>query len=123
MTYICLALNNLITYFKLIQLISSIQYWIAALGCATTPIIGAFVTGPFFIRQGCQSVFEYIEVRYKSKNVRVVGMLCYLLRNFISASIFTYGPATALSLILNLNQNITIGLIGFIGTFYTAVGG
>lgn len=34
-----------------------------------------------------------------------------------------YGPATALAYFANLNEKICIGLLGCIGTFYTAIGG
>jgi Na+/proline symporter len=33
------------------------------------------------------------------------------------------GPATSISLILGVDQNISVAVIGFIGTFYTAIGG
>ena len=42
---------------------------------------------------------------------------------YIKGSIFMYGPATSLALLTNLNEMICIGIIGFIGTFYTAIGG
>ena len=34
-----------------------------------------------------------------------------------------YGPATSLALLANLNDKLCVGLLGFIGTFYTTIGG
>ena len=34
-----------------------------------------------------------------------------------------YGPATSLSLLAGLDEKICIGLLGFIGTLYTTIGG
>jgi SSS family transporter len=38
-------------------------------------------------------------------------------------AIFMYGPATSLALLINLDEKVCIGMIGFIGTFYTTIGG
>jgi Na+/proline symporter len=88
-----------------------------------TPLIGAYITGPFFQRLNAKSAFEYLELRFDSTTVRKFGMACYVLRNFIACSIFIYGPATSLSFFTNLNEKIAIAAIGLIGTFYTTIGG
>lgn len=95
-----------------------IQYWIAVFGLMTAPLIGAFCTGPFFLKLKVKSAFEYFELRFKSKTVRIFGMICYVTKTFISTAIFIYGPATSLNL-LNINIKLAITLIGVIGTFYT----
>jgi Na+/proline symporter len=100
-----------------------IQYWIVVFGMMVTPIIGAYVTGPIFSKTGALSVFEYLEMRFESKRVRQLGMIYYVLRNFISSAIFMYGPATTLSYLTGLDQKIAIASIGVIGTFYTTIGG
>ncbi len=100
-----------------------IQIWIFTLGIATSPIFAAFVIQPYFANLKISSIFEYIEMRYEVKSMRLMMMSCYVLRNFISSAMYVLGPSTALSLILNLDQNISIGLICVIGTFYTCIGG
>jgi len=100
-----------------------IQYWVHVFGMMLTPIIGAYVTGPLFSKTGALSVFEYLEMRFESKRVRQLGMIYYVLRNFISSAIFMYGPATTLSYLTGLDQKIAIASIGVIGTFYTTIGG
>ena len=101
-----------------------IQNWIITFGFSIIPpTFAALVTGPFFAKLNILSVFEYIELRYESKSVRLFGMSCYVLRNFISSAVFTLGPSTALSLLMGLDQNYSIALIIAIGTFYTCIGG
>lgn len=100
-----------------------IQYWLTVFCQLLSPLTGALITGPFFAKLKILSIFEYFELRFNSKNVRLIGMACYVTRNFISDAIFMYGPATSLSVITNLNEKVCIALIGSIGTFYTAIGG
>jgi Na+/proline symporter len=99
------------------------QFWLTSFAYAIPPVLGALVTGPFFAKLDILSVFEYFELRYKDRRVKQLGTICYALRNFMSLALVTFGPATAFSLIMGLDQNWSIAIVGFIGTLYTAVGG
>ncbi len=55
--------------------------------------------------------------------MRMIGVTCYLIRSFISASVFIYGPVTILTQYIPLDKQIVVILIGAIGTFYTTIGG
>jgi Na+/pantothenate symporter len=115
------------TYFTAVSLIGTpsevyqngIQYLITTFGYMNTPIIGALVTGPFFARLGVVSVYEYIELRYNDKWVKLCGNVCYIFKTLTFSAMTTLGPAAAVSLCTSQSQNVTIGLIGFIGTVYT----
>ena len=50
--------------------------------------IACFITGPLFSRIKVSSVFEYLEKRYESKSVRLVGTFFYVIKNFIGSAIF-----------------------------------
>lgn len=63
-----------------------------------------------------------MELRFDSKKVRKTGTVCYIIRTFISASIFMYGPSTSLSQFTGLDEKLAIGIVGLIGTFYTTIG-
>ena len=69
------------------------------------------------------SVFEYFEKRFGSKDVRLCGMAAYVIKTIFATSVYIYGPGSALNAITNLNENVSIGIIGVIATFYTAIGG
>ena len=100
-----------------------IQTWTVAFGTTIVPLIGAFITGPFLVRLKVLSVFEYFELRFDSRNVRLLGMGSYVVKAFIGASIFIYGPATSLYKLTNVDERIAIVVIGIAGTFYTTIGG
>jgi sodium-coupled monocarboxylate transporter 8/12 len=100
-----------------------VQVIVSGLGYSMPSIIAAYVTLPFLAKLNIISVFEYIQKRYDTNTVRTVGMLSYALKNSSACALFILGPSTALSLLLGMDQNVSIGLICVIGTFYTCVGG
>ena len=100
-----------------------ILQWTVAFATTIVPIIGAFITGPFLVRLKVKSVFEYFELRFESRVVRLLGMGSYVVKAFIGASIFIYGPATSLYTLTNIDERVAIIVIGLVGTFYTTIGG
>ena len=73
-----------------------IQYWMISFGLAMCPLIGAFITGPFFASHKVLSIFEYFEMRFESRLVRLVGVWCYLIRNSISCNLPSPTPKKTL---------------------------
>jgi len=69
------------------------------------------------------SVFEYFELRFRSKRVRLCGMICYVVGTLFSTSLYIYGPGSALVALTDLDEKISICMIGAIATVYTAIGG
>jgi SSS family transporter len=131
MSALPLALSLLASFFSATSLLGNpaeiyqygIQYYISVLGMVFAPLIGAFVTGPMFNKLKVVSVFEYLELRYDSENVRLIAVFFYLFRNLIGSSIFIFGPSTSLFLLASVSPNVAIILIGSIGTLYTTLGG
>jgi Na+/pantothenate symporter len=93
-----------------------VQIWIFAFGIATAPVIAALVIQPYFDKLNITSIFEYIEMRYKLKSLRLLTDVCYIARNFISGALYVLGPSTALTLILHLDKNFSIAMIVCINT-------
>jgi sodium-coupled monocarboxylate transporter 8/12 len=100
-----------------------IQFWIAAFSFSACPLVGAFVTGPLFAKMKLSSVFEYLEIRFHSRRVRLVGTVCYLVTHLMGAAIFIYGPAISLQAFSAMSDTWCVLLVGSITTFYTAIGG
>ncbi|RNA42872.1 sodium-coupled monocarboxylate transporter 1-like [Brachionus plicatilis] len=98
-------------------------YWTMVFGFVIPPILGAFITAPYFASKNIKSIFEFFEMRYKSKLVRLFTVTCYLLRSIILTAIYIYGPATAFSTITSLHDFFSIALIGTFATIYTTIGG
>jgi Na+/proline symporter len=99
------------------------QFWLTMFGIAATPFIGAFLTGPLFLRLNVMSVFEYLKVRYNSNLIRQIGVFCYFIRIVLSTAMYIYGPSTTVNSISNIDGTWSIILIGFVATFYTTIGG
>jgi sodium-coupled monocarboxylate transporter 8/12 len=96
---------------------------IAGIATAIAPLFGTFVIGPFYQKLKIDSVFQYIELRYKTNTVRLIAMTFFLIKSFITSAVYILGPSTALSLIIGLDTYASIGIICAIGTFYTCIGG
>jgi hypothetical protein len=99
-----------------------VQYYICAFSMTLSPLFGAYVTGPFFARHKIISIYEYLQMRYDSLFVRMVGTTLFVIKAIISTAIFIYGPATSLSVFSVFDDKYSIAIIGLIATFYTAIG-
>ena len=99
-----------------------IQFWLISFSFSLCPLVGAFLFGPLYSRLKLASVFEFLELRFRSASVRYLGTVCYLINTFIGTSIYIYGPAISLRAYSNLSDSWSILVVGSIATFYTALG-
>ena len=74
-----IALSLLATFFSATGILGipaeiysyGMQYWLSLIGVLLNLVIGAFVTGPFFAKFDLTSIFQYLELRFKSKALRI----------------------------------------------------
>lgn len=99
------------------------QYWMSVFGAMMAPLTGALLFGPMFFNLKIVSVFEYLEIRFHSKSVRLFGATLFLLRATLGMGIVLYGPSTALSAVTNFPVWAIILMVGGVCTFYTTLGG
>jgi len=99
------------------------QFWVMSAGIMVTPFVGAFLTGPLFLRLNVMSVFEYFKLRFNSNLIRQIGVFCYFIRIVLSTSMFIYGPSTTVNALSSIDGAWSIVLIGSVATFYTTIGG
>ncbi|ESP00210.1 hypothetical protein LOTGIDRAFT_141180 [Lottia gigantea] len=99
------------------------MYWISVFSAVLAPLTGALLFGPMFYRLKVVSVFEYLEIRFKSKAVRLFGAFIFLLRATLGMGIVLYGPSTALSAVTDIPVWAVIVSVGAVCTFYTTMGG
>ncbi|XP_076059410.1 sodium-coupled monocarboxylate transporter 1-like [Oratosquilla oratoria] len=78
---------------------------------------------PLFYKLRVVSVYEYLELRYASRVVRLLGGGTFVIQIILYLSVVTYAPALALSSVLGFPVWASIVLVGVIGTIYTALGG
>ncbi|XP_062621299.1 sodium-coupled monocarboxylate transporter 1-like [Saccostrea cucullata] len=100
-----------------------IQYWISVFGAMLAPLTGAFLFGPIFFNLKIVSVYEYLELRFHSKSVRLFAAALFILRLIMGMGIVLYGPSTALGAVTGFPVWVIILIVGGVCTFYTTLGG
>lgn len=100
-----------------------IQYWISVFGAMLAPLTGAFLFGPMFFKLKLVSVYEYLELRFHSKSVRLFAAALFILRLIMGMGIVLYGPSTALGAVTGFPVWAIILVVGGVCTFYTTLGG
>ncbi|XP_041373436.1 sodium-coupled monocarboxylate transporter 1-like [Gigantopelta aegis] len=131
MNFLPVALSVLASFFSASTLLGTpaeiyqfgTMYWISVFSAVMAPITGAFLFGPMFFRLKVLSVFEYLEMRFKSRSIRLFGAFLFVLRAVIGMGIVLYGPSTALSAVTDFPVWAIIIMVGVVCTFYTAIGG
>ncbi|KAJ8299392.1 hypothetical protein KUTeg_023452 [Tegillarca granosa] len=131
MRYLPVALSVLASFFSASTLLGTpaeiyqygTQYWISVFGAVLAPITGALLFGPLFFRLKLVSVFEYLELRFRSRTVRLFGALIFLIRATLGMGIVLYGPSTALNAVTQFPVWGIILMLGGVCTFYTTLGG
>ncbi|KAK7497133.1 hypothetical protein BaRGS_00011663 [Batillaria attramentaria] len=131
MRFLPLALSVLASFFSASTLLGTpaeiyqfgSMYWISIIGACLTPVTGALLFGPMFFTIKVVSVFQYLELRFKSKAVRLFGAFIFLLRTSIGMGIVLFGPSTALSAVTGFPEWLVIVLLGAVCMFYTSLGG
>ncbi|KAH9509626.1 Sodium-coupled monocarboxylate transporter 1 [Bulinus truncatus] len=69
------------------------------------------------------SVFEYLELRFDSRNVRLAGTCIMILSQIIYMGLASFAPAIAFQLVSGIPVWATNVSIGAIATIYTTIGG
>lgn len=67
------------------------------------------------------SLLQYIEMRYKSRPLRLLATTCNLINKFFYMGICLYAPSLALSTVTNLSTLASMVIMGGICTFYITV--
>ncbi|XP_059148788.1 sodium-coupled monocarboxylate transporter 1-like [Physella acuta] len=131
MKYLPIALSVLASFFSASTLLGTpaeiyqygTMYWVCVFGSVFAPLTGALLFGPMFFNIKVVSVFQYLELRFHSKLVRLFGAFIFLLRATIGMGIVLYGPSTALSAVTEFPTWAVIVVVGVVCTFYTSIGG
>ncbi|KAK7105594.1 sodium-coupled monocarboxylate transporter 1-like isoform X1 [Littorina saxatilis] len=131
MSFLPLSLSVLASFFSASTLLGTpaeiyqygSMYWMSIIGACLAPVTGALLFGPMFFSIKVVSVFQYLELRFHSKSVRLFGAFIFLLRTSIGMGIVLFGPSTALSAVTGFPEWVVIVLVGAVCTFYTTLGG
>lgn len=99
------------------------MYLIISLSYIITQPFAAHIFVPFFHRLKITSAYEYLELRFNSRLVRVCAALIFCLQMLLYMSVVLYTPSLAINQVMGLSLWISIFLTGIVCTFYTSLGG
>ncbi|XP_042865927.1 sodium-coupled monocarboxylate transporter 1-like [Penaeus japonicus] len=92
-------------------------------GCALGVLLVRNVILPVVYPLKLVSIYQYIEVRFRSQPLRKYASTCQVLSSCFYLGICLYAPSLALSSVTNLPTWASVIIMGSICTFYITVGG
>ena len=96
--------------------------WFAQLGMIIAiPLTIRFFL-PLYSRLKIDTAYEYLEIRYKNKGLRILGALMFIIYQIGRMSIIMYLPSAGLSVLTGIDINILIILMGAIAILYSYTG-
>lgn len=98
-------------------------YWWSIVGISGSALMTCLVFVPVFYYLQLTSVYEYLEVRFRSPMVRKLGAGLYVMVTVLYLSIAIYAPSVALQAVTPFPLWLLILLAGCVCTFYVAIGG
>ena len=97
--------------------------WFAQLGMLLAiPLTIKFFL-PIYSKLDIDTAYHYLEIRFHSKGLRVLGAVMFIIYQVGRMSIIMYLPCMVLSSLTNINVNILIVIMGVIAIIYSYTGG
>lgn len=97
--------------------------WFAQLGIfIAIPLTIKFFL-PLYSRLDLDTAYQYLEIRYNSKGLRVLGALMFIVYQIGRMSIIMYLPSVVLAELTGISVNILIIAMGIIAIIYSYTGG
>ncbi len=97
--------------------------WFAQLGMIVAiPITIKFFL-PIYSKLEIDTAYHYLEIRFQSKGLRVLGAVMFIVYQIGRMSIIMYLPSMVLSNLTGINVNILIIVMGIIAIIYSYTGG
>lgn len=78
---------------------------------------------PIYSKLDIDTAYHYLELRFNSKGLRVLGAVMFIVYQIGRMSIIMYLPCMVLSSLMGINVNILIVIMGVIAIIYSYTGG
>jgi sodium-coupled monocarboxylate transporter 8/12 len=98
------------------------QLFMRTVGYCIACLLSSLLFVPLFFNLKVTSSFEYLERRFKSQVVKLIGTVSMLIGNLFYMGIVIYTPATALEAVTGFPLWSSIIVSGIVTTIYTALG-
>ena len=97
--------------------------WFAQLGMLLAiPLTIRFFL-PIYSKLDIDTAYHYLELRFNSKFLRILGAVMFIIYQIGRMSIIMYLPCMVLSALMGINVNILIIIMGVIAIIYSYTGG
>ena len=100
-----------------------IMFWLSNAGYMIALLIGTRLVVPLVHPLRIKSVFEYFELRYKGKAVRLLGTTIGMLNYVFYMGIVLFGPGIALEAVTNMPFWVSVVCVAVTSVVYTSIGG
>ena len=97
--------------------------WFAQLGIFIAVPLSIRLFFPVYSKLKIDTAYHYLELRYKSKGLRVLGALLFIIYQIGRMSIIMYLPSVVLAPLVGININVLIIIMGIIAIVYSYGGG
>ncbi|XP_035685240.1 sodium-coupled monocarboxylate transporter 1-like [Branchiostoma floridae] len=98
------------------------MFWFFAVSGSLSMVLVARLFVPTFYNLGLTSTYEYLEIRF-SKPVRLLCTVLFVINMLVYMGLVLYTPSLALNAVTGLTLWGAVLGMGFVCTFYTALGG
>lgn len=99
------------------------QLFMRTVGYCIACVLSSLLFVPLFFSLKVTSSFEYLEARFNSRFVKLIGTISMLIGNLFYMGLVMYTPATALEAATGFTLWYTIVASGILATVYTTLGG
>eukprot|EP00095_Tigriopus_kingsejongensis_P000170 maker-scaffold487_size158652-snap-gene-0.46 protein:Tk00170 transcript:maker-scaffold487_size158652-snap-gene-0.46-mRNA-1 annotation:"hypothetical protein CAPTEDRAFT_141957" len=99
------------------------QFFLMIFGTGIGVVLAAELWIPVLYRLRLVSIYEYFELRYKSKFPRLLMTFIFILKTILYTALVVYAPTIALSSVSSLSWWVCILVLGISSTLYTTLGG
>ena len=97
--------------------------WFAQLGMILAIPLTIRYFLPIYSKLDIDTAYHYLELRFKSKMLRVLGAVMFIIYQIGRMSIIMYLPCMVLSTLTGLDVNLLIIVMGIIAIIYSYTGG
>ena len=97
--------------------------WFAQLGMLIAVPLTIKYFLPIYSKYDIDTAYEYLEIRYKDKGLRILGALMFIVYQIGRMSIIMYLPSSVLADLMGIKVEILIVVMGIIAIIYSYSGG
>ncbi|XP_067687049.1 sodium-dependent multivitamin transporter-like [Haliotis asinina] len=129
--YLPVAMSYLATFESSIMMLGKpsetyvygVQWFMSSIGFVVAQVFATYMFVPMIYRLSVTSIYEYLEVRFKSRVVRLIGAGLGILQQITYIAIVIFGQALTLEAAVGMTVETSMLLSTVLAVVYTSLGG